>query len=242
MHAATTTELLEACTILFGEKTAVSPAFLKILRPSGLRSAYRQRVLETHPDRALHLGVDEAVLGEAFKRLNRAYTCLQSMVQGHWSPAAAKDAGHHGKRRPSARATTGNRFYDGPLPRRPLPLGQFLYYSGIISWQSLMQAIIWQRSSRMRIGDLARQSGLLSKRHVQRVLRVGPASARFGERALRMGYLTPFQVLALLGQQKKRRVPIGRYFLREKLLTAPALARHLKAHRLHNERYRPATL
>ena len=43
----------------------------------------------------------------------------------------------------------------GPLPRRRLRLAEFLYYTGRVSWQSLIGAIVWQRSTRPHFGELA---------------------------------------------------------------------------------------
>ncbi len=46
-------ELFEACLVLFGPETSVSEDYLKYLRPSGLKSAYRKIPLKptrTGPD------------------------------------------------------------------------------------------------------------------------------------------------------------------------------------------------
>jgi hypothetical protein len=48
-------ELLQACTILYGSGNHVSQVFLETLKLADLKMAFRRRSLETHPDRFLHL-------------------------------------------------------------------------------------------------------------------------------------------------------------------------------------------
>ena len=43
-------DLHNACQVLFGADIAVSRGFLDYLQLSGLKSAYRKKALETHPD------------------------------------------------------------------------------------------------------------------------------------------------------------------------------------------------
>lgn len=44
-------QLFRSCEILFGSDLLISPDFLNYLQLSGLKTAYRKRVMETHPDR-----------------------------------------------------------------------------------------------------------------------------------------------------------------------------------------------
>jgi len=59
-------DLLNACRILFGPAVQLSIDFLRDLEPSKLKSAYRKRAFETHPDRANLVGKSE---GEYFIEL-----------------------------------------------------------------------------------------------------------------------------------------------------------------------------
>ena len=45
--------------------------------------------------------------------------------------------------------------WQGGLPRKQLLLGRFLYYSGVISMTSLIEAIVWQKSKRPMVGKIA---------------------------------------------------------------------------------------
>jgi hypothetical protein len=49
-------ELYRACKIIFGPDLTVSRKFLGYLQKSGVKRAFRKRVLETHPDRCVGRG------------------------------------------------------------------------------------------------------------------------------------------------------------------------------------------
>ncbi|MDP2753082.1 MAG: DnaJ domain-containing protein, partial [Nitrospirota bacterium] len=46
-------ELFRSCEIIFGPELTISREFLDYLQLSGIKSAYRKRAMETHPDRAV---------------------------------------------------------------------------------------------------------------------------------------------------------------------------------------------
>ncbi len=70
-------DLFHACRILFGPGQD-SPDFLKCVQRSGVKRAYRQRALETHPDRAAGYG---SVKGsDQFVAVHRAYMLLSSFL------------------------------------------------------------------------------------------------------------------------------------------------------------------
>ena len=70
-------QLLRSCIVLFGDDLHVSREFLDYLQLSGLKSAYRKRALETHPDRMF--GTDRAgrmQAAEHFHSVQHAYEDL----------------------------------------------------------------------------------------------------------------------------------------------------------------------
>jgi hypothetical protein len=242
-------DVLRAGRILFG------PAF--IAEAAGwrddLRSAYRRRALETHPDRARALGRAERELIREFAAVSDAYrllSCLRAgplprgTVQGPpprppWRPP-------HAARRPAPRpaeprATAPRQpaphpqgFTAGPrvrvgvrpqdLPRRRLRFAEYLYYSGRVRWTELAEAIAWQRAQRPALGRIAVEFGFLEPDDVGMLLErrreAGAAGVPFGEWAVRQGYLTPFQLLATLGQQLRLQRPIGQFFVERGLIDA----------------------
>ena len=108
------------------------------------------------------------------------------------------------------------------LPRRRLRFAEYLYYSGRVRWSELVEAIAWQRGQRPPIGRIAVELGFLAHDDVGVILErrrlAGANGIPFGEWAIRLGYLTPFQVLAILGQQLRSQRPIGQYFVERGIL------------------------
>lgn len=103
------------------------------------------------------------------------------------------------------------------LPRRRLRFAEFLYYSGRVRWSDLVEALAWQRSQRPPLGRIAVELGFLGPDDPGAVLErrreAGANAVPFGEWAVRLGYLTSFQLLAVLGHQLRLQRPIGRFFV-----------------------------
>jgi hypothetical protein len=103
------------------------------------------------------------------------------------------------------------------LPDRRLRFAEFLYYAGRVRWSELVDAVAWQRRQRPPIGRLAVEHRFLAHDDVGVILErrreAGANATPFGEWAVRLGYLTPFQVLALLGIQLRMQRPIGQWFV-----------------------------
>lgn len=131
-------------------------------------------------------------------------------------------------------------YTDAPLPQRTLQIGQFLYYSGAVSWRQLIDALVWQRRQRPLIGQLALAWGLLTREQIHDVLQRrrqrGRYEVPFAEYAMQCGYLTPSQHRALCGRASQRQLRLGRYFVEQGILTEEQLTAHLRAMRLHNWR------
>jgi hypothetical protein len=130
----------------------------------------------------------------------------------------------------------------GPrLPRRRLRLAEYLYYSGRVGWQDFVAAVAWQRGQRPAMGRLAVELGMLGQRDVADLLerrrREGAQTQPFGEFAVRRGFLTRSQLLAVVGKQKQGERRIGQYFVEQGLLTAEDLDGARLALFGHNARY-----
>jgi hypothetical protein len=131
-----------------------------------------------------------------------------------------------------------------PLPQRTLRLGEYLFHAGLVTWRECCDALHWQRAQRPLIGQLAVELRLLTREQVAELFRLR-ASARiarktFGEFAVDAGYLTPAQVTALVGQQRRLQRRLGEWFVEHGLLDAAALDEAERAMRSHNARVRLA--
>lgn len=131
-------------------------------------------------------------------------------------------------------------YFEQPIPSRQLPFGQFLYYSGAISWRQLIDALVWQRQQRPMIGQLARSWGILSEEQVHSVLehrrRSGRYDVKFADFAEELGFLSAQDKLALCGRMKMLQKPLGQYFVETGVFTKVEINERLAAHRRHNWR------
>ena len=140
-------ELFDACLVLFGPETSVSEEYLKYLRPAGLKSAYRKIALETHPDRARALGKRPSELNARFTEVSLAYRKLNAAIKDDGILLADPPPDYRAPEKPAAqpkkkkqRRKNPDHFFRGTPPQRHLLFGQFLFYSGIVSWKTYIRA------------------------------------------------------------------------------------------------------
>ena len=234
-----TTELFDACAVLFGSGITISLEFINYLQPEGLRAAYRKKVLETHPDRALTTGEDAARMNTEFIKATTAYKTLSAVVMNGGVQIVKEAAADGTAVRPNTPTEkpdleTREKFFAGRMPRRKLLLCQFLYYSGCITWKTYIDALVWQRRLRPPVGRIARDLGLLSEKEIQAILKQRAVQEKFGESAIRMGYLTPYKLMVLLGKQRRIQRQIGDYFVTSGILTRPQVELMARKQSTHN--------
>lgn len=247
--------MYHACNVLFGSGIDVSADFLHYLRMPGLKAAYRVRALETHPDRAIALSLPPADLEEKFKEVNAAYRELCDYLKSPCRFRLLDDPFWKRPNQPSEkmRAWTGTQtkrtgaspdrvqqhFFMGPLPRRAVLFGQFAYYSGYISYRQLIDAILWQKIRRPLIGHIAMRWRFLYEDQIREILKHRRWGEKFGEVALRGGYLTPDHLHMILGWQRLLQPRIGLYFVEKRLLTVSVVEKMAEQLRRHNRRFNP---
>jgi curved DNA-binding protein CbpA len=128
----------------------------------------------------------------------------------------------------------GDFYFSGRTPNRNLRFAEYLYYSGVISWMDLVNALVWQYRNRPKIGEMATQEGLLSFEDVLEIIREKKQGELFGEAALRIGYLKRVQLNSLVRKQKKLGIPIGHYFISSRKMSKETLYKKLSEYRRHN--------
>lgn len=219
--------VINACRLLFGAELNLSRDFLCYLQPSGAKSAYRRCAKENHPD--LFVNAEPSIYQKQtarFQDVTGAYQLicdfLDQRERGLWTPASATPP----PRRPAAERRTpkGPASYtysppSGDLPWRTFEFGLFLHYRGIIPYRTLISALVWQRSQRPVIGEIARRWGWLNETTTRAILSHRGPYGRFGERAIRLGLLTPFQIQTLLRYQRTIQKKLGEYFVEQGLLS-----------------------
>ena len=141
------------------------------------------------------------------------------------------------ERRSATERRAGALFYLGPVPHRRLRLAEYLYYTGRVSWQSLISALVWQRASQPRFGELARDLRSISSQDLLKILGSRLSHEHTGETAQRLRLLSAAQVDRILRLQRARRRLIGRYFVEKESMSSAVMASLLHELYRHNARY-----
>jgi hypothetical protein len=235
MEDALDPRLRAACRLLLGRDLRAA-AGIADLDPIALKRAFRARVRECHPDRAAALGRDPRALADEFRSVTSAYALLEDALTRRPRSPAARPSAPSRAEAPRPEPAQADHRWAGRLPERPLLFGQFLYFAGRISWQTLVQALAWQRRQRPSFGRLVEGWGLATGPELARSLAQRRAGETVGEAAVRLGLLTVAQRDAVLGRQRILQRRLGVY-LEESALLPPALIEQLaREQRVHNAR------
>ncbi|MEE9913370.1 MAG: DnaJ domain-containing protein [Deltaproteobacteria bacterium] len=238
-------DLFKACESLFGTDIDVSVEFLRYLKPSGVKAAYRKKAMETHPDRAVVMDGKADFMADRFKEISLAYQMLQEFLSAPWKYSLTEKGTLYQRKqppvRPAARRSTASPkvepLYAGRMPQRRLLFGQYLYYSGQISLSTLIKAIVWQRLQRPSVGAIAVSWGWLEGADILDILRSRKYGEKFGECALRQGLLSRHQLTRLLEKQKMVQPPIGKYFIEQNILTSAQVFKLIVEMKVHNKKF-----
>ena len=225
LHSETT--LLNACQTLFGHEVNLSHDFLDDLQPSGARTAFRNQAKNHHPDGYTSSSAQvRREQTERFREIRQAYELiiefLEKRPRGRRPPAAwapASPAAYQGRRPAYQRTRPKPHDHQSAIPAIPLEFGMYSYYLGKVTYQQLIEALIWQRRQRPTLGAISQKWGWLSEARVTQILGHRGYAMRFGKKAVELGYLDPYQVDALLKYQQSLQQRIGRYFVEKGLLT-----------------------
>ncbi|HNZ27540.1 MAG TPA: J domain-containing protein [Spirochaetota bacterium] len=198
---------------------------IKNINPKRVKEQFRKRAKQFHPDRAEILGINESQLCEEFKKINEAYLSIMKAIKLDLLSGTQTHA---------RRSAKLDNVYSGVMPKRKLRFAEYLYYSGIIPWKSIIEALAWQYRQRPRIGEIAVEMNFLDREAVIEVIKNMRFSEKFGEACLRMGLLTQFQLNIVIGNQKRLDKPIGRYFVEQNYLSQNEINKLLEENRKHN--------
>ena len=210
---------------------------LKLLDPACIKTAFRKKVKLYHPDRAFVTGMNEDFLNEKFKKINNAYHFLLEIMKRE-KKIIFEDIR---KSKPPKKQPGGFQdktlYYEGHIPGRKLRFAQYLYYRGIIDWKTLINAIVWQTGTRPRFGEIGIKQGYLSKNDVVEILKHGRFDEKFGETALKNGFISSYRRNVILGTQKNYNCPIGKFFTENGILSDKKLEELLFEKERHNFQY-----
>lgn len=215
-------ELLESCKALFSPDINITFDFFRSLQPEGLKSAFREKAKENHPDKACARGVPPEKAASEFLRVKRAFERIEPYVR------------EKGKLDNLVRSLRKEVVRSPGRPVARMRFGMFLCRTGRITIKDLTQAMAWQRKERPAMGALAMEWRFLSPQDVSWVLKSRAPGEAFGEAALRLKKLTGYQVLALLGRQAAFNRRLGGYFVEKGVMSEAELSSALREFMLHN--------
>lgn len=257
-HSASHSELFHACRVLFGQELQCSREFLDYLQIGGVKSAFRRRAMETHPDR-LPLGGRNDAGGDAsgFHLVCQAYENLLGFLRDKEQTPPTP----HGDNRRGAHDSPGfsgpwprirpivlpeevrgrrgfantECYHQGELPERVLLFGHFLYYAGLANWRTIARVLAWQRGERPRLGEIGLRYGWLDRQDIALVLQRRRPFAPFGETARALGLLDQRQIRLLLARQQQLQKKFGTILVEKNLLKDYELQELLQRFQEHNE-------
>ena len=249
MNAFSNAQMAEACQTLFGIADERTQTPLNNLDKNQIRSAFKKKAFECHPDRSHTTGRSEAQLANEFLSIQAAYSLLTTWLSKKdsaanddkvYSPPTCKtktpayQKPQKTSEAPNTQSADEDFFWEQKIPSTRLPIGQFLFYSGTISWKTLVKAIAWQRSQRPLFGKIALQWDLLNCDELSLLISRRKPDEKLGQTALRYGLLSHYQLVTILGHQKKIQTPIGQYFVNVGRLTKARFMSALREQERHN--------
>lgn len=253
-------ELLNSYRLLFNPYASVSIGIFNNLYIQQVKSAYRQKVKMTHPDKSTQLGIQENILTKEFKEITKAYEILLFYIEREknrnefnppLSPERSSTEALHSSHinesvispePPTSRPIEPSRiqgdfYYRGLIPGIRLRFGRFLYYRGLISWKMLVDSINWQKKRRPLIGQLCIKQNYLTSQDVAMVLYYNRNGVPFGQVAKNLGILTDEQIQEILKKQTPYKSKLGNLFIEKNIFSKDQINQFIQELKNHNSRF-----
>lgn len=216
-------ELFKACHVLFGGQLDISREFLEYIQWTGVKSAYRKKVRETHPDGAAQQGeLVQRQMADEFRSVQKAYENLKNFLEArdkglvYSGKRVQAKANHRDRKAPTSSTTTfGNNQRTSKRHRRKAgkrPFGGFSHSreknnnaAGLSSKRpatsSLYKGPLPNR--KLLFGHFLYYSGLINWRTIVKALAWQKNNRpRVGELGKRVGWLTDSDVEQIIKQRR----------------------------------------
>jgi hypothetical protein len=128
-------------------------------------------------------------------------------------------------------------YYEGNIVPTKLRFGNFLYYSGLISYQMLDDALEWQKRKRPLMGQIAMERGIVIPSHFAETLFHLQNAESFGQVARNLNIMTDANIVDITNEQKKYNCQIGQFFIEKEILDRSDIERLMEQFLEHNYRY-----
>ncbi|HCC55524.1 MAG TPA: molecular chaperone DnaJ [Desulfobulbaceae bacterium] len=235
-------ELFRSCEVIFGPELTISREFLDYLQISGIKSAYRKRAMETHPDRAALQSTWAHRPGhDLFHSVQEAYenliTFLDAKEKGYCLPPPAPAHQTQPKTRPTRptqpkphqpRQAAAKQAHSGPRQQTSTRSQTKAGFRNTASqttvfWdtESLYQGPVPNRH--LLLGHFLYYSGLINWRTIIQVLIWQRTERpRLGEIGQRFGLLNEAEVIHIL-RNRPILQPFGQTAINLGLLSQPQI-------------------
>lgn len=236
-------ELYQACRIIFGPDLRVSREFLEYIQFSGVKSAFRKKAMETHPDRLPTL--DEL----AKKRSAQMFHVVQQAYEKLMHYLEAREKGFRFQRSIPASSTAGRTAGPNRKPQRNRPRNDFTRQNGFArpqwdaagkarsdySHHTLYRGPIPQR--KLLFGHYLYYAGQVNWQTVIKALIWQKAQRpQLGEMARQHGWLTSEEILFILKRGISSRLSFGQQALQLGLLNQRKLHQLLREQQLRHKK------
>ncbi len=246
MRAFVSAELISAVKILFGAANEYND--FVVPERALIKAAFRKKVKLFHPDLAVQSSMSEERLRSIFLKISSAY----DMLINYWNEEGkgntiAYNSQFYGRYNqyevkpnipvPTTGYMTQDYYYRGELPLRKLRFGEFLFYTGRINWRTFMDALVYQCQTRQMLGSVCVDAGFIDDNDVQNIManRRILESEKFGDAAIRLGYLSKQEISYALRKQYAFGQPFGKYFLDKNIFSKRLLQQLLSE--FHNRNF-----
>jgi hypothetical protein len=79
---------------------------------------------------------------------------------------------------------------------------------------------------------------MLTDEKIQSILKNRQALEKFGECSIRKGCLSPYALMALIGEQRRLQKPMGHYLIKNGILHPNTVLRQVRQQQNHNMNYK----
>jgi hypothetical protein len=112
-----------------------------------------------------------------------------------------------------------------------------MYHTGLISWTILVDALAWQAEHRPLFGELAVELGYLNRLELVSLVGGEREENKIGECARQMGLLSAEAIQAVMAHQRANQEPLGQFFVKRGYFSRVELGQVLASHRQHNAQF-----
>ena len=234
-------DIRDAFLFMFGKRIKDFGVYL-IPDALSLRKTFYLQALHWHPDRVMVTGNDSAYSVEMFKKIHSAYEVLKDVagkkvkIIPRHVPERKSQSGSNSStfNWPYASATFWNKW---KMPNCRVRFAQYLFYKGVIDWNTIIDALVWQKKNRPRVGQIGLDFGYFEESTINFILSNRSLGLLFCRAAVELGFISNYQSLTMIGRQKQFNAPIGRFFTERGILSPIKLQVYLNELANYNYQY-----